>query len=75
MAFNKPVDSALLGLKPSRNVFLCSRVVPMGWVSSTGLIQHVHRNLLLHTLPPELSLNPRTELRRDKPMPSSGVKQ
>eukprot|EP00973_Karenia_brevis_P081473 11294251-Karenia_brevis.AAC.1 len=73
MIFNKFIWSDYLGMKPSRKVYLCSRVVPMGWVSSTGLIQHIHRNLLLHTLPVEASLKSNLEIRKDQPLPKDAT--
>eukprot|EP00973_Karenia_brevis_P051436 7143261-Karenia_brevis.AAC.1 len=41
----------------------------MGWTSSTGIIQHIHRTVLLFALSPEARLPSHTEIRKDKPMP------
>eukprot|EP00973_Karenia_brevis_P071172 9888254-Karenia_brevis.AAC.1 len=41
----------------------------MGWTSSTGVIQHIHRNVLLYALSPRSRLSGATEIRKDKPMP------
>eukprot|EP00973_Karenia_brevis_P074430 10340819-Karenia_brevis.AAC.1 len=52
MAFSKPLNGAVFG-KPGKKVYVCSAVVPMGWTSSTGIIQHIHRTVLLFALSPE----------------------
>eukprot|EP00438_Fugacium_kawagutii_P003204 Skav218049 [mRNA] locus=scaffold214:1185583:1189080:- [translate_table: standard] len=74
LAFNKPVPEAdcpphLAG----ERCYLASRVLPMGFLNSVSLAQHVHRNLVAwsgardegssgEVLPPE------AELRKDKPL-------
>ena len=45
--FSLHVRRDLLGLVGTDPVWLASTVVPMGWISSTGVIQHIHRRLLL----------------------------
>ena len=48
---------------------LCSRVLPMGFLNSVGIAQHVHRNVVTRCMG---SLSPRwgpeRELRRDRPL-------
>ena len=67
LAFNKKVPQDclpdhLLG----REVYLASRVLPMGFLNSVSLAQHVHRNLVLDERQDEV--NPaEAELRKDRP--------
>eukprot|EP00973_Karenia_brevis_P069264 9630767-Karenia_brevis.AAC.1 len=49
MAFSKALAGALFE-RPGKKVYDCSAVVSMGWTSSTGIIQHIHQNLLLYSL-------------------------
>eukprot|EP00971_Amphidinium_carterae_P072570 1435245-Amphidinium_carterae.2 len=58
---SKPVDGSFLGLPPGPCYIAC-RVMPMGWISSCGLIQNIHRNLLLHN--PRVSLPASSEIVR-----------
>ena len=48
--------------------YLCATVLPMGYVNSVGIAQHIHRNVVLRSMG---SLSPpmggEVELRRDKP--------
>ena len=65
LAFNKVVPQEVL---PShlkgQEVYLAARVLPMGFLNSVSLAQHVHRNLVAATG----ALNaPEAELRKDKP--------
>ena len=50
-------------------VYFCSKVVPMGWISATGVIQHVHRRLLTSPLHHLRCLEQAAEVRRDQPLP------
>ena len=56
------------GLGSSGQLYLCSEVVPMGWVSPTRVIQHVHRRLLTSSLQHPRCLEPAAEVRRDWPL-------
>ena len=74
LAFNKLVpDEALPPDLQGKRVYLSSRVLPMGFLNSVSLAQHVHRNLVAwsgmdgdgeHQLVNE----PMAELRKDRPM-------
>ena len=73
LAFNKEVPQScvppeLLG----REVYLAAKVLPMGFLNSVSLAQHVHRNLTLWASgddPEELGLNPpEGEIRKDRPI-------
>ena len=66
LAFNKVVpDSALPPDLVGQEVYLASRVLPMGFVNSVSLAQHVHRNLALAGDDDNANA-PEAELRKDK---------
>ena len=68
LAFNKPVPDGVLPEElRGEQVFLASRVLPMGFLNSVSLAQHVHRNLVLGSGDGESPVNrPEEELRKDK---------
>ena len=50
--------------------FLCARVLPMGFLNSVGIAQHVHRNVIkkgLGAFP--FGIGGESEIRRDRPYP------
>ena len=74
LAFNKPVPEEVLPEElKGRQVYLASRVLPMGFLNSVSLAQHVHRNLVkwsgkrehVEASPPVNA--PEQELRKDRP--------
>ena len=69
MTFAKPVNRDCFFPGSSGQVYLCSKVVSMSWISATGVIQHVHRSLLTSPLPHLRCLDPAAEIRRDRPLP------
>ena len=72
MAFKKEVPPELVKDFRGEPHFLASRVLPMGFLSSVSIAQHVHRRvarLSLHGIAP--SRGPQSEMRKDKPMSSS----
>ena len=73
MAFAKLVSRSNCFVPGSSGqVYHCSKVVPMGWVSATGVIQHVHRRLLTSPLQHRRCLEPPAEVRRDRSLPAEG---
>ena len=74
LAFNRLVPN--LALPPhlqGRRVYLASVVLPMGFLNSVSLAQHVHRNLVLANNMAEQGQEPNApehELRKDRPFPS-----
>lgn len=65
LAFNKVVpQDALPARLRGQEVYLAARVLPMGFLNSVSLAQHVHRNLVGAT--GEVNA-PECELRKDKP--------
>ena len=75
LAFNKVVPNEALPTElQDREVYLASRVLPMGFLNSVSLAQHVHRNLVRWSgrsevgSPCNLAAD---ELRKDKGFPQS----
>ena len=51
----------------SRLVWLALAVIPMGWLSAVGVIQHLHRNIISSGRRHQCGLDPDAELVRGKP--------
>ena len=69
MAFNMPIAGHLVGRPEEKVVYLASRVIPMGFAPAAGMVQHIHRNLMLaHE---GAFQNPGREIRRDRVLPQS----
>jgi hypothetical protein len=69
LAFNRPVpDGALPCHLRGRRVYVASKVLPMGFLNSVSLAQHVHRNLVLGASGGQaMGVNaPEWELRKDR---------
>ena len=66
LGFNKVVPDHILpdSLK-GRETYLAARVLPMGFLNSVSLAQHVHRNLVLQS-PDDDAIRAEEELRKDK---------
>ncbi|CAK0804969.1 unnamed protein product, partial [Prorocentrum cordatum] len=69
MAISKPVRRAVVGLPGEGPAYLAAAAVPMGWISETGVIQHIHRRLLRSWHPRLQRLAACKELRKDAPLP------
>ena len=74
LAFNKLVpDSALPPSLVGRRVYVASQVLPMGFLNSVSLAQHVHRNLALRARGAAEGREdnaPEHELRKDRAFPA-----
>ena len=71
LGFNKKVpDCCLPDHLAGQEVYLASKVLPMGFLNSVSLAQHVHRNLALWSgIESQEEVNcPESEMRKDKPM-------
>ena len=70
LAFNKPVPQEVLPLEHrGKSMYVASRVLPMGFLNSVSLAQHVHRNLVLWSgegRAGEAVNCPEAELRKDR---------
>ena len=76
LAFNKPVPDEALPMYlqgTSRRFYLASLVLPMGFLNSVSLAQHVHRNLanLSSCRVSGDEGAPERELRKDRPLPAT----
>eukprot|EP00971_Amphidinium_carterae_P058294 1153084-Amphidinium_carterae.1 len=69
MAISKPIRGDLIG-HANATVYVSCRVLPMGWISACGVLQHVHRQLL-SAIP--RSLEPSAEIRSDAAFPDVGA--
>ena len=71
MAFEKPIPGAELGpgWESVESVYLCSAVIPMGWINAVPLFQHIMRRLALCDEPIGAGLPSDLEWRRDAPLP------
>ena len=72
MAFGKVVPHELVTGGSSEEHFLAARVLPMGFLNSVVIAQHVHRRiarLALHGIVPHVG--PQSEIRKDKACSSS----
>ena len=65
-AFNKPVPEDLVPPGVNESCYLCSKVLPMGFISSVGVAQHIHRNFLRKVQGDPKALMPYAEIRRDR---------
>ena len=64
MAFRWPVPGSCVGRPREDWVFMCSAVIPMGWLQAVSLFQHLHRQLGI-----EADHAEEEEWRRDRPIP------
>ena len=63
LAFNLLASPQDLGLQGELPFALCCTVIPMGWLSSVGIMQEISESLLKH------HLNPRNQVSRGRPLP------
>ena len=67
LAFSKRVPSNLCP-NDGHHYFITSKVLPMGYVHSVAIAQHIHRNLVLQAQSESRLLSSR-EVRKDRPWP------
>ena len=71
LAFNRAAPRCLQPVGCTETCYLASVVLPMGFINSVGIAQHVHRVLVSRSKPmPSLDL-PSREIRKDLPLPAS----
>ena len=51
MAFKRPIPGAAIDQPGKEEIWLASKVIPMGWINSVSLFQHLHRRLGLQPQP------------------------
>ena len=67
----KPVSRASLFGSGDGMVWLSVKVLPMGWLSAVGVMQHAHRAILRWQQPMGAALEAGREVRKDRPQPIS----
>ena len=72
LAFNKVVPASLQLAGCEEPCYLTSQVLPMGFINSVGIAQHVHRVLVSRSVPRPLEDLASREIRKDAPLPDSG---
>lgn len=65
MAFSMKVPWVVLGVEKEGDVYVGAKVLPMGWSSAVGVLQHAHRRLALRSPLAGAGLLGRCEIRRD----------
>ena len=68
-AFNFAFKASELGLEGEQTVYIGSRVMPMGWCSSMGIVQYLNRRLLTRATGAPQALPREREVRKDKTFP------
>ena len=75
LGFNKLVPGDQVpGVFKGKQCVLVSRVLPMGFLNSVSIAQHIHRRvarMALHN--PMVGMGPHQEIRRDRPLPSADL--
>ena len=66
--FSKPRRAPAVG-GISRLEYVAVKVIPMGWLSAVGIVQHMHRRIATVGLKESAGLAQDRELRRDAPFP------
>ena len=69
MAFRWRVPGELVGKPKGTQAYVCSAVIPMGWLSAVSLFQHLHRRLGMMDYPLGAGFESQQEWRRDRPVP------
>lgn len=72
LAFEKEVSWRDLGVEREGSTYLASAVLPMGFCSSVGIMQHIHRRLALWQPSEGGGLPRQLEVRKDRPWPHLG---
>eukprot|EP00438_Fugacium_kawagutii_P006300 Skav233308 [mRNA] locus=scaffold4193:88579:93795:+ [translate_table: standard] len=76
MTFGPQVDWKVLGVDKPGSVHIGARVLPMGWSSAVGILQHAHRRLALRSpLAGGAGLLGQCEIRRDSIFPDLEVEE
>eukprot|EP00438_Fugacium_kawagutii_P010590 Skav221627 [mRNA] locus=scaffold4037:51236:58385:+ [translate_table: standard] len=74
LAFNKEVPSTIApAAMAGHRVYIAARVLPMGFLNSVSLAQHVHRNLVAWSRGSPHDNAPEAELRKDMPFSYNSV--
>ena len=71
LAFNREAPRHLWPPGCTEPCYLTSLVLPMGFINSVGIAQHVHRVLVSRSVPRPPSDLPSREIRKDAPLPEA----
>ena len=66
LTFGKPVPKDLVPPHCDEECFLAARVLPMGYLNSVGIAQHLHRNFIQNATGSPQALSIGNEIRRDR---------
>ena len=67
LSFNRPVPPELVPPHVDEPCYLCSKVLPMGYLNSVGVAQHLHRNLISRAQGGPTRCVGSAEVRKDRP--------
>ena len=67
LSFNRPVPPDLVPPHVDEPCYLCSKVLPMGYLNSVGEAQHLHRNLISRAQGGPTRCVGSAEVRKDRP--------
>ena len=67
LTFGKPVPEDLVPPHCTEECFLAARVLPMGYLNSVGIAQHLHRNIIRNAVGSPQNFPSGSEIRRDRP--------
>ena len=67
LSFNRPVPPDLVPPHVDEPCYLCSKVLPMGYLNSVGVAQHLHRNLISRAQGGPTRCVGSAEVRKDRP--------
>ncbi|CAE7827088.1 unnamed protein product [Symbiodinium sp. CCMP2592] len=67
LSFNRPVPAELVPPHVDEPCYLCSKVLPMGYLNSVGIAQHLHRNLISRAQGGPTRCVGSAEVRKDRP--------
>eukprot|EP00438_Fugacium_kawagutii_P027734 Skav224787 [mRNA] locus=scaffold764:4437:22368:+ [translate_table: standard] len=72
LSFERSVSWRALGVDRDGDTYMAAVVLPMGFASSVGLMQHIHRRLALWKEPWGAGLSRELEVRKDRQWPHLG---
>lgn len=71
LSFNRPVPDDLVPPHCTEPCYLCAKVLPMGYLNSVGIAQHLHRNLIRKIQGGPSRIISSAEVRKDRPASSA----
>ena len=71
LSFGKKAPPQLVPPHVREDCYLCAKVLPMGYLNSVGIAQHLHRNFMKKVQGEPGRLGPFSEIRKDRSWPLS----